>query len=177
MTAGAEIRPGEGIGDIDVTTKTATVESVDKSARTVTLKGEGGQTKTIHLGPEVRNFDQIQPGDTVRASMAEETAVAVSKGGAPPGAAEGMVMARAPEGARPGMFLAQQRSVTGKIDSVDADQHKLTLTEPDGSKRELKVSPKVDLSQLKAGDDVTAQVTEALGIIVEKPSGSSPSGQ
>lgn len=169
QAAGAQLRPGEGAGEVDAMTASATVESVDPADRTVTLKNEQGETRTIHLGKEVRNFDQIQPGDKVRATLAEETVVAVSKGGEAPGAAEGLVMARAPEGAKPGMFLAETTSMTGKIDSVDPDKHMLTITTPDGKQKELRVSRRVDLSQLKSGDDINAKVTQALGIIVEKP--------
>ena len=35
--------------------------------------------------------------------------------------------------------------------------------------RTVKVGREVDLSQLKAGDEVSARITEAMAIVVEKP--------
>ena len=44
----------------------------------------------------------------------------------------------------------------------------MTLQFVDGSKT-LTVGKKVDLAKLKAGDDVTVRVAEALALVVEKP--------
>jgi arginine repressor len=170
--AAAAVKPGDTTpGGLAVAgaTATATVESIDAEKRLVTLKAADGATKVIHLGKECINFDQIQVGDQVRATLAEEVAVAVSKGGAIPEAGEGALVARAPKGEKPAILIADSAQVTGKIDSVDADKRTITLTDADGKSRTIKAGAKVDISQLKAGDDVTARVTQALAIVVQKP--------
>ena len=58
------------------------MESVNRAERTVTLKTAEGKTRTVTLGKEAVNFDQIEPGDQVRATLAEEVAVAVYRAGA-----------------------------------------------------------------------------------------------
>jgi Cu/Ag efflux protein CusF len=153
----------------EVASATATVEAIDSEKRIVTLKTAKGETRKIHLGKEAVNFNQIAVGDKVRATLAEEVAIAVSKGGAAPGAGEGAVIARAPRGAKPGMVIAESTQVTGKIQSIDAEKRTITLAEADGKPKTIKAGQRVDLSELKAGDDITARVTQALAIVVEKP--------
>jgi hypothetical protein len=161
MVAGSE--------GLDSATATATVEAIDREKRMVTLKGESGQTRQIYLGKSVVNFDQIQVGDKVRATLAEEVAVAVTKGGPSPSVSEGIFTARAPVGSKPGILIANTAQITGKIQSIDAAKRTITLVEADNEPRPIQVGPKVDLAELKAGDDVTARVTQALAILVEKP--------
>jgi hypothetical protein len=160
---------GAGLAGLEVATATATVDSVDRDKRTVTLKNESGQTRTIHLGKEAINFDQIQVGDKVRATLAEEIAISVSKGSAPPVAGDGALIARAPQGSKPGVLIADSAQVSGKIQSIDADKRTIALTDADGKSRTIKAGPNVNLSELSAGDTVTARVTQALAIVVEKP--------
>ena len=151
-------------------TRTATVESVDPKKRIVTLKNADGKTATVQLGKRAVNFDQIKPGDQVRATMAEEVAVSIDKSGAPSTAEERRVVAVAPKGARPGFIIADSKQVAGKIESIDAEQRIVTLTEPGSEKpRKVKVGREVDLSQFKPGDEVSARITEAMAIVVEKP--------
>jgi len=147
----------------------ATVEAVDPATRTVTLKTAKGETKQIHLGKQAVNFDQIKPGDKVRATLAEEVAIAVTKGGAPASAAETDAVILAPKGEKPGVIIADSDQVTAKIQSIDADKRTITLGLPDGSSKTVKAGQRVNLADLKAGDDITARVTQALAIVVEKP--------
>ena len=66
-------------------------------------------------------------------------------------------------------MIADSVTVTGKIKSIDNDKRTITLAEPDGTSRQFKAAPMVKLAELKEGDDITARVTHALAIIVEKP--------
>ncbi|HYS94003.1 MAG TPA: hypothetical protein VEL48_11255, partial [Candidatus Acidoferrales bacterium] len=52
-----------GVVMADVVVINATVEAVDKDKRTVTLKGSGGRSVTLKVGPNAKNFDQIKVGD------------------------------------------------------------------------------------------------------------------
>jgi len=153
--------------------RTATVEAVDKEQRIVTLKTAEGKTRQIQLGEEAVNFDQIEVGDHVRATVAEEQAVAVHRAGAEPRPGEAGGSRRligAPKGAKPGALIAATRRVTGKIEAIDAEAHTIVLAGEDGGKpQKIKVNEKVDLTGLKAGDEIAARVTEAMAIVVEKP--------
>jgi len=162
-------QPGESDAAMDAMSATSTVEAVDPAKRTVTLKGPQGDKHTIHLGKEAINFDQIKPGDKVSATLAEQVAVGITKGASPPSAGESQMIARAPKGNKPALVIVDSEQITGKIDAIDADKRTVTITEADGQPRALKVAPKVDLSGLAKGDDVTVRATQALAILVEKP--------
>jgi len=56
--------PGVVMADLSVIT--ATVEAIDTANRTVTLKGPGGRSVTLKVGPNAKNFDQVKVGDKVK---------------------------------------------------------------------------------------------------------------
>lgn len=59
---------------------------MDPSTRLITLRDEQGSTSTLHAGPEVRNFAQIEAGDSVNLRYVESLArpgVAVAAARAP----------------------------------------------------------------------------------------------
>jgi hypothetical protein len=168
--AKAKAKP-EAAGAIEVNAITATskVTAVDSAKRTVTLTNEAGENNTYKLGKDVRNFDQIKVGDTVKATLLESVAVAVSKSSAAPVAGGRDLVAVAPKGAMPGVVMAKTRQITAKIVSVDPQARTVTVEGPMGGKPTIKVGPKVKLNELQNGDDVTLRVTDALAIRVEKP--------
>jgi hypothetical protein len=51
---------------------TATVVSMDKASRKVTLVSPEGIKKTVNVGPEAINFDQVRVGDQLKVTVAEE---------------------------------------------------------------------------------------------------------
>ena len=160
---------GESISAIEGATAIATVESIDAAKRNVTLKAADGSTHTIHLGKECINFDQIQKGDQIRATVAEQVALSVSKGGGPPSAEAAGMVALAPKGAKPGMIIADTDDVTGKITAIDAQKNTFTVQDAEGGTRTIKAGPNVKIADLKEGDDISARVTQAMAIVVAKP--------
>jgi hypothetical protein len=148
----------------------ASVESVDAAKRMVTLKTPDGATKTLKCGPEVRNFDQIKAGDTVNLTFVDEVAAYVRKADAPPLAEEGAMVALAPKGAKPGVLMAETAEVKAKVESVNKTKRTITLLNPDGSTKTVKVAKKADaLKELKKGDDIVLRITQALLIDVKAP--------
>ncbi len=150
-------------------TATATVQAVDSAKRTVTLKMPDGKVKTLKVGKEVKNFDQIKAGDKVKTTYVEELAVFLSKAGAPPSAEQVTSVQLAPKGAKPGMIVADTVELTAKVTAVDARKRTVTLTGPEGKSKTIKVAKQVNLKEVKKGDDVVVRYTEALAILVEKP--------
>lgn len=167
--AAERLTPGTVGSVFDEGTTTATVLAIDAKKRIVTLKGATGQIRQIHLGKEAVNFDKIEVGDKVRATLAEEIAVAVSKGGPAPSAGDNALVVRTMRDSKPGILIAESEQVTGKVQSVDIDKRTITLAEVDGKPKTIKAGSDVNLAELKAGDDITARVTQSLAIIVERP--------
>lgn len=150
-------------------TTTATVQAVDTGNRTVSLEMPDGTVKTFKLGKEVRNFDQIKVGDQVKTTYVDELTVFLRKADAPTSAEEVSNVMLAPKGAKPGIIVADTRQISARITAVDTKKRTVTLMGPGGESKTLKVSKRVNLKQVKTGDEVVLSYTEALAILVEKP--------
>jgi len=164
------IQPGVP-GGVTVQTykETATVTGIDKASRKVTLVTKDGAKTTVKAGPEVANFDQLEVGDQVKATVTEQLVVFARNAGEAPGDGAAAAVALAPLGAKPGVLMANTVEVTAKVKSIDVKHQKATLLFPDGTSKTFKVRPDVDLTKQTVGQDVVFRTTEALAISVEKP--------
>ena len=105
----------------------AQVVAIDKTTRTVTLKGPKGNVVDIVAGEQVKNFDQIKVGDLVVARYAQALTLELRKTRAASG--EAVVKeeaAKAKAGDRPA--VAGARSVTLLADVVAVDPKASTIT-------------------------------------------------
>jgi hypothetical protein len=57
----------------------ATVQAIDRTKRTVTLKGPDGKSVTTRVDPSVKALDALKVGDVVHARYTEAIAIAVEK--------------------------------------------------------------------------------------------------
>jgi hypothetical protein len=159
----------EGIDSVDVIRMTATVEKLDLQKRKATLLLDDGKSKTFKVDKSVKNLDKVKVGDHLKVAYAEEVVITIGKTGGNTGAAGGALVSVAPKGSKPGGVTVETVGMTGKILAVDVKNHKVTVQEPDGKDKTIKVSKKVqNLDQLKAGDMIDVEVTEALAIEVVK---------
>jgi hypothetical protein len=73
--------PKDGSGQAVVNTKeiTGMVQDLDRSKRTVTVKGPDGRTHMLAVPEDVEGFDQVKTGDTVVLRYSEAVALAASK--------------------------------------------------------------------------------------------------
>jgi hypothetical protein len=159
---------------IDTFTTTDTVKSIDYATREITLKGPKGEIATYRAGPDIKNFDRIRVGDQVRATLTQALAVNVRKAGTSPSEGEKVAVSLAPKGAKPSMLVEKTAEAGSKIRGVDRAKRTITLNEPAGGTRTIKLAPDVDVSELKKGDDVVVRYTDALALYVEKPEVPSP---
>jgi hypothetical protein len=67
---------GYAVGAVDVS---ATVQAIDRAARTVTIKGPEGNAVAVKVGPSVQGFDQLQVGASIHARYVEAIAISVEK--------------------------------------------------------------------------------------------------
>lgn len=74
----------------------------------------------------------------------------------------------APRGSKPGAVMVETSAVCGKILAVDSQKHKVTVEDPDGKKKTIKVSKKLNIDGLKVGETVDAVLTESRVIDVVK---------
>jgi hypothetical protein len=149
-------------------TATATVKAIDMVTRQVTLEGEDGKPFTFVAGKEVRNFDQLRPGDTVKVTYTESLALKVKRGdGSAPDAAGAAAVERSQPGEKPGGSATGVVVVSAKIVAIDRTTNRVTLVGPEGNYRVVQVQDPKNLENVQVGDMVFATYTESIGISVE----------
>jgi hypothetical protein len=152
-----------------VITVSARVTAIDYKQRSVTLVDEHGEKKSLLVGPEAINFDQVKVGDMVNVAYAEELVVYLREKGEPSQDGAAGMMARAPKGNKPEGVIANTVEITAVVKSIDLKKHTATLKFPDGSMHTVAVRPDVDLTKAKIGAEVVIRTTSAIAISVQKP--------
>jgi hypothetical protein len=132
-----------------------TVDAVDASHRTITLKHADGSTKTFHAGPTVNNLDQVKVGDVVRATVKAELSVYILDHGRLPGA--------------DGTSRARTINFNAKVLTVDPSYRLLTLQFTNGQNLTIKAGLNVRLEKMAPGDDVVMRSNEVTAIEIKKP--------
>jgi hypothetical protein len=148
------------------------VRAVDPVTREITLERQDGTQVVIVAGPEVRNFAQIEVGDTVKAQYRESlSAQRLEPGevGPEPVAELGVGVAEA--GSKPGVGIGAGVAVTVTVETVDAKHHIVVFTTPDGDVRTVQAEREEGqnfIAGLKPGDRVVLIYTEAAALTVEE---------
>jgi hypothetical protein len=147
----------------------AKVTNLDRASRTITLRDEDGDEHSMTAGPEIRNFDQIEIGDTVTTAYAVEIRVQVRAPGEAPSGALGSSVETAPQGQKPAATMIERSEVTATIDDIDYAKRNVTLRNAEGKTRLITVNERVqNLDQFKKGDEIVIRHTEVLEISVTK---------
>jgi hypothetical protein len=169
----ASTKPVEKPGVIAVAVSgwTATVKSVDYAKKTVVLEGDG-KTFTVDAS-YAKRLNEIKVGDVVKAERVEEIAIYVREAEGGPMASAGKTIELAPMSQGPGGIATETKRVVANVAAVDYQNRTITLDMTDGKSTTLKafkVSDAVQkFDQIRKGDQVVLQVTDAIMINVTKP--------
>lgn len=149
----------------------ALVEAIDHDTREVTLVGPEGDQVTITASPDVRNLAQIEVGDAVIAEVHEEVSIEVfaNPEGIAPNAGELVAEARAAEGEMPGASIMDAVVITAVVEEINLESNTFKLRGPEGNVREFAARDPENLRRAEVGDLVVITITQAMGIIVERP--------
>jgi hypothetical protein len=154
--------PGERV------TKSGTVEAIDHKARVLTLKNEKGEMVTVDVPAAAPRFDAVKVGDKVTVTYYDNVTVRLKKPGE--AAVNTVDAALTPTaGTKPAGTVAAQRTMTAKIEAIDAKVPSITFAGPNSWKYSRRVLDKEALKQVKVGDQVDFTWTEAIQISVEGP--------
>lgn len=154
-------------------TRTAVVESVDRETRQFLIQMDDGRKLSLVAGPEIRNFDQIEPGDVIRAEFLEAVAVRMADASSSPGPTAAVVAERAALGERPGAGAAASVNLVVEFVAYDPATNVASFFTPDGVLRSVVVRPEMRAfaAARKPGDLVDLTITEAAAISVEEIGG------
>ncbi len=163
--------PGRSAKISSETTATAEVVAVAKELRLVTLRREDGRLLEVLCGPEVRNFDKINVGDTLRARYQESLSASLCAPGEKPGPIVGAVTgARAKKGDKPAGATGIAVSMRVKIESIDLPHDIVVFSPASGdliAHRLATPEGREFVKGVKVGDVVRLDYTEALALSLE----------
>ena len=167
----AAVGQRQGVVIAERATLAATVKDIDRSQRTVTLKGREGKSVTLKVSDQVRNLDQVNVGDTVQAEYLEAVAIVVLPAGTSAASGETQAVKVAPPGGMPAAAVVDTKQITATFDAIDYNKREVTLRGPGGDTRTIVVDPRVErLREVKVGDEVVVRHTEAVAVTVKKGS-------
>jgi len=145
----------------EMTTVTATVEAVDASTRTVTLKGPKGNYVDIVAPDSVTKFSEIKVGDTITARYYDNIVLRVKHPGEKSVDSDTAGVTRS-NATKPGATAATQRTITATITEIDSTTPSITFTGPNNWKYSSRVEDRKALASVKVGDKVDITWTTAL---------------
>ncbi len=162
----AEGVPGSAVTDTEELH--ATVAAINKSKRRFTLKDEQGNMRSFTAPPEMRNFEQLNVGDKVRAQAVTERVVYLREPGAPSADHIAGMAGTPPAGSKPGLLEAETLEVSALVKAIDTTKRTVTLQFPDGTLKTVKVRPDIELKNDYLGREVVIRLTSAIAVAVER---------
>lgn len=149
----------------------AEVTAINHETREVTLAGADGQEVSFTVSDQVRNLPQVEAGDQVLAEVYEEVSISVHANpeGLEPGAGEVAAMGRAEAGAMPGGTMVDTVMITAIVEDIDLEANTFKLRGPKGNIKEFTARDPDNLRRAEVGDIVLITMTQAMGIMVERP--------
>lgn len=144
----------------ETVTVTATVEAIDQSTRTVTVKKDDGTFEDVYVPMEMKKFDTLKIGDRITARYYENIVLRVQKpGDKPVDTSETSATPR--EAGKAGGTISHQRTITATITAIDMKAPSITFSGPHNWKYSSRVKDTKMLAQVKVGDKVEITWTEA----------------
>jgi hypothetical protein len=160
---------GGGIDSVEVIKVHATVTNIDLEKRKVKLLLDDGKEKTYKVDKSVQNLDQVKVGDQLNISLTEEIIIVVGKSSETPNATDSQTVGVVPKGAKPGIVMVDTATLSAKILAVDAQKRRVTLLDPDGKKKTIKLSKNFqNIDQLQIGETVDMLMTDSVVVEIVK---------
>jgi len=144
---------------------TTEVVAVDPKTRIIMLREEGQEPQAFTVDKEVRNLDQVKPGDRVKVDSYQSTSLKVL----PPGELgdEDIVgTERSQPGEKPGGVAVRQRTITVKVSSIFPESKEFLTRNAKGQLRTWKVKDAKDLEKIKSGDRIQLTSVSTLAVSV-----------
>jgi Cu/Ag efflux protein CusF len=159
---------GGTVGEATMVTVRGWIDAVDKTNRTVTLKGPRGGTVTLDV-KDPKKLDSVAVGDPVVAAFIEALALEVKKvPGAKPGVSVTEARATSQPGETPSGAVGREVVVTATITAVDRKAQTVTIKGPRGNTETIKVKDAANLKGVEAGDVAELTYTQALAVTLDR---------
>lgn len=158
-----------GIAVVQTRTLTATVDAIDYKTRMVTLVQKDGGSLTFKVADRFPNLDKVQKGDIVKATYYESAVILVRKPDGQPTTETTEAVQVAQRGHKPESTVVRAVTSVATVTDIDYKKRMVTLKRSDGTSKTIHVGPDVKrLNDVKKGDQVVVEITEALAVSVQK---------
>ena len=161
------------VGTVDAATLNGKITAIDKARRIVSVQGDKGESISLHIGPNIANFDNLKVGDQVAARYTEAVALAIAKGSSSDirTKVEADAARMAPPGGKPGMSAMERTTVVANVVDVDREHGRVKLKGIGSTPLTVRVRNPQTLSQLKPEDQVVLSYEQAAAISIAPGSG------
>lgn len=161
--------PGKGVLIEQAAKVTAAVLAVNRNDRTITIKDLDGTVRDVELTDDVKNFDQINPGDQVSLDIYSALFMQIAKPGEEFKDQALSQIAVAQPGDKPKLVNVDMVEVLAEITAIDREKRQITVTGPRGNHITLQVAKDIEqFDERKVGEKVNAMYVEAFAIAVEE---------
>jgi Cu/Ag efflux protein CusF len=140
----------------------ATIQAIEPSTRTVTLRDDKGNEDTYTVGEAVQRFNELKVGQKVNITYYESIVFQLVKPGEK-GSGESFEAAfNRAKSALPAGTLATQDKATVTVKAVDPSVPSITVTTADGRNVTRKIENKKNIEGVKPGDKIDITYTRAI---------------
>jgi hypothetical protein len=156
--------------DVSKVTTVVTVKEINLAERLLTLDYGDGNELVVKSAEDVMGLENIQVGDKVKVTYIRSQAVYVTVPGAevPPMASNRTVEIDSKEGT-PKTLTIKVKEDKSTVEAIDYEKRTAVLRHEDGTLENIDVSPELkNLENVKVGDLVVLQVTEAVAVDITK---------
>lgn len=167
--ASTAVHAQKALSDSAMVDATATIQSIDSTARIVTLKFDDGSIEEMYAGPEVKRFSELKVGDKVSFRYHESLVLQLKKTDLPPSAPTVQNEVVRSAGEKPGGTISQQLKSTVIVEAIDQKIPSITVRTAKGNKVDYKVEDRKNLEGVGVGDHIEITYTQALIITVAAP--------
>jgi len=161
----------------DTKTVKATVKSIDVPTRHVVLTTPDGVEHSFVVGKQARNLAQVKVGDEVIVQYQEALAVEVHETDPTkplPQPTEAIATERSDLGKKPEGAIARTVTLNGTVEAVDMDKKTAVIKGSGGNTIEVKMQHPERWQNVKVGDTITANYSEALALSVQPAAPKAP---
>jgi hypothetical protein len=155
--AAAQSRTIEG----ESITTTVTIEAIEQSTRTLSVKDEKGIYEQVQVPPGFSGFASLKVGDKVTLRYYDNVVVRLKRPGEAATDVDSAALTR-PAGSNAGGTAATQRTITVTVTAKDPKTNAVTVRGPNNYVYSRKVKDKKVWDTLKVGDQLDMTWTEAL---------------
>ena len=140
----------------------ATIQAIDQTTRTITLRDDKGNEDSFAVGRAVTRFKELKVGQKVNITYYESIVFQLLKPGEKGSGTSVEAALNRAKSALPAGTVAVQDKATVTVKAVDMSVPSITVTTADGRTVSRKIENKKNLEGVKAGDKIDITFTRAL---------------